>query len=320
MLYYFTFNPIVMRDLRSYFSNPFFNIKFGFLIRLLFVKDCLKRLQQNSPGAAFAPLITQLENAIAPFEIEVRKMDTNEQKYSTATVEEVIALFISAGQDLNSFTSYKYGKNGAKLGLFFPKKMAELYKAGREDISMIVARWKKAITDNIADFSNEQDLVDKIAAIEEAWNTATDKQSGAKSIKKSASVNADMLWGNVTNILFDILLKFVELNRNNSDIVDLYFDASIVNSRTNKDNDGKGNLLLHLTDNTESDLNGYDIFVTDHASFAKTVTTNATGEASVKNLPTGNYHIQVRKNNAILLEKDLEVYDDNEPMNELSLA
>jgi len=129
-----------------------------------------------------------------------------------------------------------------------------------------------------------------------------------------------MLWGNVTNILFDILLKFVELNRNNSDIVDLYFDASIVNSRTNKDNDGKGNLLLHLTDNTESDLHGYDIFVTDHASFAKTVTTNATGEASVKNLPTGNYHIQVRKNNAILLEKDLEVYDDNEPMNELSLA
>jgi len=72
-----------------------------------------------------------------------------------------------------------------------------------------------------------------------------------------------MLWGNVTNILFDILLKFVELNRNNSDIVDLYFDASIVNSRTNKDNDGKGNLLLHLTDNTESDLHGYDIFVTE---------------------------------------------------------
>jgi hypothetical protein len=230
-----------MRDLKSYFINPFLSIQFGFLTKLLFAKETLKRLQQNDPGAVFSDLITQLATVLAPFEAEVRNMDVNQQKFSTATVEEVMGLFTITGQELKDFVSYKYHTAPAKQLLFFPKKMDDVYKSSREDISKIIDRWKTEIEANTADFAIT-DLKDKVNALDAAWKSATTLQSGAKSAKKNASNKSTIHYGEVAGVLFALLRKFVETYPDNPDILDHYFDTSIVSTRSTKDSDGKGDL------------------------------------------------------------------------------
>jgi hypothetical protein len=310
-----------MRDLRYIFDNPFLAIVASLLSKLAFVKDALKRFQDNSPGASYNALVTQLSTAIDAFEKKVNATDIAKQMAATKGAKDLVVDFKTMGRELFDEVKFVFRKDKNRIIELFPNKLSEINEATKDDIPAIVARWTKWIADNADKLSAE--TVDEITDFDTNWKAATGTQAKELSKRADASNLTEPTWITVCELMFKLLVKLSQDFPGNPDIVDAYWNGRLVASRQNKDNDNLGRIVLFIYALADANLFIAKAQITIEkleGTYKKTFKSNNNGRFRSPNLAIGLYKVTIAKEGFITQTLSLEVFDDKDPLVEVKLA
>jgi hypothetical protein len=226
-----------MRDLKIYATNPFVNLGVSLERKKKFGESHLAALAVQNTKSQYDSLIAKtivvqqnLFGSIA--DVELTKAL---QKTQTQSVDEIIEAFEARNTRLNKFLESNDVHKTPLYASFFPQGVTEFTKGvNKGNVEQLMQRMVAVIKAN-TETAGGKGVLAEYEAFEAQYKTTREMQ-----LTKLGEVSQgiDERKANETawaNQLFENLLLIAQNNQNNPNVIDSFFDQSIVNSNSDSD-------------------------------------------------------------------------------------
>lgn len=287
-----------------------------------FATDHFNRLQTNNPGGAFTGIITATQPIYNQFNIVFGSKSIEEalRKGATIGIGQSVEGMLNDARKLEMQVGFLYGKGSVKYTAFFPRGLTELNEAGKGEWPNIITRLKAATAANVADVG---------AAVATAWadhqtnyTQANAAQEGKKGtvdqLRSQLLADRQTLARQMFVNLHTIVIQFIDSPGSLTN----YFDQSIVERRQSSSSDGKGRFVVRVTDHSGNPLPGVLIYIQDDRDQDVLLKQkpDSNGEYRSSPLPVGTYRVTFKLPGYVTRVQTFEVFDDNDPMNEVQMT
>jgi hypothetical protein len=221
----------VMRNLETFFENPFDDDKISDERKNSFARDHINRTTDNNPGGRYTPMITATQTVYDGYfgKIVETGGSTALRKSKTITVEEV-------SQQIKKLLSSKEGvindiwpRKSSVYTEFYPMGITEYWEATRDGILPLLDRFIDACGRHTGQLPTN--FVDQFRELREAYDTARSEQQQKKGDvvdDKEAKVVARQA---LDSQLFQNLLQIAKDFAGNPSMLSAYFDQTIIRRR-----------------------------------------------------------------------------------------
>lgn len=131
-----------MRDLRTWFSNPFADRNISYVKLNLFAADCIARLTNNNGSGLFTAILAQLVTAYQGYFGDINDVDLANaiQKSFTAAKDNVFNTFKATVSQQEGLVRSTFGKDDPIYLEFFPLGLSEYSKATLGNVETLINR------------------------------------------------------------------------------------------------------------------------------------------------------------------------------------
>lgn len=276
------------------------------------------KLEQNPPiGAPYAGLITASRTALDFFLSQKDGTTVNIQKAATQRLDSLLPIIVSTGKILEGTLLGLFENDPAVITEFFPSGRTELSTAKRGDLIGILNRFVDRSTAYQAELG--AGWVTRLTNVRTQWTSNMALQSGAVSQVESARSLFELAWETLGWAFFDIARQLSVDNPRNPAVADTYFDFSVFTRRQSGNTDHHGYLIALTMDVDFTALINaqYKIHNMDGDLVSQGVT-DSQGKIKVR-LRKGFYRLSVAHVGYQEAVKQIQVFDDNDPLHEIFL-
>jgi hypothetical protein len=168
------------------FGNPFEDPKMINNNLGRFADDVIAKLIQNNTGGAFDGLINPLKNAMTPFRVELKEVDTtiNIQVGKTATVDSFLIDFKTYMKDNYVYIAAALGgEKSEAFGEFYPDGKTEYSKITKTKVPTIIDRLKAVGEKYHVKLGDT--ISNQLQGFQEQWKDLREQQLEGKSAVKT---------------------------------------------------------------------------------------------------------------------------------------
>lgn len=277
------------------------------------------KLEANPPiGAPYSALITASRSAVDLFLSFKNGVSKNMQMAATQRLDALEPLIVSTGKVLEAKIVTEFETDPAVITEFFPNGRTELSRAKRGDMQGILERLLDRATAHQAELG--AGWVTRLTTLLGQWTTNMAIQSGAVSQLESARNQIEDAWETLSWAFFDLVIQLLIDNPRNPNISQVYFDFSVFTRRQSSNTDNQGLLLALAMDINFSPLINAPFTIHDmEGRLMDSGTTNGEGKLRSRPLPIGFYRLSVTQVGYRESKKEIQVFDDNDPLHEIFL-
>lgn len=303
-----------MIQLTRFLKNPFDDeVNIGNDNFHQFAFDHLERLKNNNPGGVYDSIIASMQAAYSQFNavFDSKSIEEAIKKGATLGLSLSTETVLAAARKLEKQVAFLFGNPSPTYISFFPKGLTELNQAGKGEWPGILARLKAATAANEATLGTA--VVTEFADLEANWTSAAEGQIGKKGLVNELRDGLAQKRLILANAMFTDLLTIALNNIGNPLAIKTYFDQSIVDRRTNSDNDGLGRIVVLAQDAEGNPIENYTATVFTLVDTVFVGTYQSVGnKVRTPNLPVGNYKIRLSKPDRNVYDFGYEVFDDKD--------
>jgi hypothetical protein len=303
-----------MIQLTRYLKNPFddeVNISNDNFRQLAF--DHLERLKNNNPGGIYDAVMLQMQEAYNQFDVVSGSKSVEEaiKKGATLGLTLTTETVLAAARKLEKQVVFLFGIRSPLYLTFFPKGLTELNQAGKGEWPNILTRLKTATATNSAALGVA--VAEEFADLQAQWIADAEGQVGKKGTVGELRDALAQKRFILANAMFTDLLTIALNNIGNPLAIKTYFDQSIVDGRSNSDNDGLGRITLLAQDSEGNPIENYTatVFTLNGGIIVGTYSSDG-NKVRTPNIAVGSYKIRLSKTDRNDLDISYEVYDDRD--------
>lgn len=283
-----------------------------------FAQKAVGRLEQNPPvGPQYPPLIIACRAALDLFITAKDGTSLGLQKAATERLDALMPIIRTTGEVLEGRLKSDFESDPSVITEFFPNGRSAITNAKRGDVVSALNNWVARATEREAVLG--AGWVTRLTNLRTQWTTNLDAQSGKISMVSSSRSDIDVAWETLSWAFFDIAQQLAVANPRNPLVANVYFDFSVFGGNTSGNSDGMGYLHVLLMAVDFSPLINANYKVNDmDGNLIKSGTTDSEGKFKV-NLPIGFYRVAANHVGYQEGVKQIQVFDDNDPLHEMFL-
>lgn len=276
------------------------------------------KLEQNPPvGAPYAALVAASRSALDFFLSLKDGTTVNMQKAATQRLDALMPILISTGKILEGTLLGLFEDDPAVITEFFPAGRTELSTAKRGDVIGILNRFVERATAHQVELG--AGWVTRLTNLRTQWSTNMAMQAGAVSNVEAARSQLEAAWETLSWSFFDIAQQLAIDNPRHAGVADAYFDFSVFTRRQSGNSDHQGYLHVLAMDVDFTALINANYTVHDmEGNLKASGMTDSDGKFKVR-LPIGFYRASVTQVGYRESKKEIQVFDDNDPLHEIYL-
>ncbi|MGB4774202.1 MAG: carboxypeptidase-like regulatory domain-containing protein [Daejeonella sp.] len=302
-----------MKKLETFLENPFTGQRISLDNKKKFGESHLANLAANNSGNVYDQAISDTTTVQINLFGDITNVALNKalQKSQTQSVDGLIEKFSKRNTRLNNYLISTEVNQQPVYQSFFPQGVMEFTsKVTKGNVEQLMKRMVDVITLNTAAAGGEDVLAEyetfrtQYAATRGMQLTKIGEVSSGISSREAAEEAWD-------NQLFDNLLLIARENKGKPELVNNFFDQSIIRSNTNSDSDGKGRLTGIIKDSdTQMPLKNAQVHIVDGQ--INKASTNADGRYSTQSVATGSYMVQISCAGYISQEITVDIEDEGD--------
>ncbi len=298
-----------MRDLSSFFENPFVRTKIGRDRKKVFGEDTIQRITLQNTGGQFTDLLEQTITVQTAFFGGITNLATVNaiREARTQAVDNVMKKFVTRNSRLNAFfVAGEVDKEDVYLEFFPQGVQAFTREVNKENIEQKMQAMVTAITNNTevaggaGVLKEYQDFLTSYKKAREAQLAKIgESTSGIASVEDTEAAWDDQMFSN--------LLTFAKLNRNKPETVKLYMDQSLLEVDKHHTTTETGKIKGKVTDADGHPLKNVAVQVAN--ADIDNAHTDENGNYETHPLPVGKWQVTYTKGDRSVTE-DVEIKED----------
>ena len=284
-----------MKDLQSFFENPFSDVRISLNRKKKFGEDHIQRISVQNTTGQFDQMLEDTVAVQSALFGSMTSVDSNTaiREARTQTVDAVMDAFKARNTRLNSYFIATEVKGKPVYKEFFPQGVQAFTRdINKENIEQRMEEMVTAINANTAVAGGapvlteyQQLLANYKTARSSQLNKAAEVDSGGdKDLDKKEAAWNDQVFNN--------LLTVANLYRDQPDSLSLFMDQSILRAPQDA-HAGKGELVGTVTDAKGNPVGGVLVHVID--GDIDDATTDDAGSYRTQYLPVGSYEVRYSK-------------------------
>lgn len=309
-----------MKDLTTFFSNPFADTKIPLGNKKKFGEDTLKRIATQNTANQFDLLLADTLTAQTNLFGAITSVETNSaiQKARTLSVDNLIASFTARNTRLNKYLEANDTNKLPVYFEFFPQGVTAFTREiTKGNVQQRMQEMVTAITANTA-VAGGAAVLTEYQAFLTGYSTARGDQLTKISDVSSGRTdreNKEAVWDDQ---MFENLLTFANLNRGNPGALILFMNQSILRAPQSSATDGRGRLTGFAKTNPGNvPAEGVTIHITD--GNINDETSDADGGYTTQSLPIGTYTAVFSKAGYVTITEPITVVDDGDTQFDVTL-
>lgn len=278
------------------------------------------KLEQNPPvGAQYTPLILASRAAVDLFITAKDGTSLGLQKAATQRLDAMLPVIRSTGEVLEGHLKSAFETDVAVITEFFPNGRTAISNAKRGDVISALNNWVSRADERQGVLG--AGWLTRLTNLRTQWTNNLDAQSGFVSRVDGARTDFESSWITLSWAFFDVVHQLYVDNPRNPEVADMYFDFSMFTGKTNSGNDGEGLLLATITTMAGEPITNVSATVLDQqGQIVHRGTTEDSNFFKSPSLPVGFYDLQLEHPGYVTRVQQFEVFDNNDPVNEIKLT
>lgn len=301
-----------MKDLKTFFENPFATRDITAERKIVFGKDGLERFGVQNVGDRFGPEIatmTEAQDLLTGKSTGVMTQ-VSQRESLTMDTDEAMEVFTKRVTKFNRTLVAGEIDKQSVYQQFFPQGVEEFTKLVRkENIVPKMEFFIQAIKNNLS-VAGGAIVQKEFEDIQANYLNARSGQlvkKGTTEDTRSQRDEAEALWNNA---FFNGLLAAAKAYPNQPEKLSLFFDQSLLRTPKNSPHDGKGRLSGTITYKTGEAIEGAIIHIVD--GDINNTSTNALGKYATQFVKVGEYTVVISLNNKKLYQGIVNIVDNGD--------
>ncbi len=298
-----------MKDLASYFSDPFSALRVGLDHKKAYGDDSIQRITVQNTGGLFDKLIadtTTVQNNLFGGMTDL-STDRAVRKARTKSTDTVIADFKARNSKLNAYFIANNTDKENVYSEFFPQGVQAFTRdVNKENVEQRMKTLVDAIENN-TEVAGGATVLQEYQDFQTSYKKARTEQLNKTGEISSGEDDLDVAEAAWDDQMFSNLLTFAQMNRNQPENIKLYMDASLLEADTHHGTTLTGKIKGTATDSAGHPLKNVIVHVLDGKT--DNAHSDADGNYLTHPLPIGTWQVEYSKGDR-KLTKQVEIKQD----------